>query len=112
MTSPNTSPNILSPSLKGQLKAHKPPEMPLQGISDASQAPGHELTKTLYAIFKDYVGNTQTSLKNGKEFVDMIKTTRFNKRGIYVSFDAEKLYPSIIAPEALDILHSKLKIDK
>jgi len=102
----------LPPYLKGQLKAHKPPEMPLREISDASQSPGHQLAKTLFSIFKDYTGNTKTFLKNGNDFINILKSPRFNKGGIFVSFDADKLYPSIVVPEALDILHAKLKSDK
>jgi hypothetical protein len=60
----------------------------------------------------DYTGNTQTFLENGNEFINILKTPRFNKGGTYVSFDAEKLYPSIVVPEALEILQEKLKNDK
>jgi hypothetical protein len=41
-----------------------------------------------------------------------MKSPRFNKGGIYVSFDAKKLHPSIILAEALELLEIKLKKDK
>ena len=40
-----------------------------------------------------------------------MKTTRFQKEGIYVSCDADKLYPSIIVPEGLQILEKKMRYD-
>ena len=86
--------------------------MPLREISDASQSPGHQLAKTLFSIFKDYTSNTKTFLKHGNDFINILKSPRFNKGGIFVSFDADKLYPSIVVPEAHDILHAKLKSDK
>lgn len=99
------------PFLKGQLKAHKP-DHPLREISDASLSPGHKLAKTLYQVFKLYVGNTKTYIRNADEFLSLLKTPRFNKPGIFVSFDADKLYPSILIPEALHILKHKLQYDK
>jgi hypothetical protein len=86
--------------------------MPLREVSDASNSPGHDLSKVLHSIFKDYVGHSSTFLKDGYEFINLIKTQRFKNEGFFVSFDADKLHPSIILPEAFDILEAKLKQDK
>jgi hypothetical protein len=99
--------------LHGLLKAHKD-DHPLREISDATNFPGHKLAKTLCQLFNKYVGNTSTSLKNGSEFVQLIRNSgRFNKSptSTLVSFDAEKLYPSILVPEGLKILEHKLNHD-
>ena len=83
----------------------------LREISDASHSSGHSLAKTLHKLFKNYTGKTSTYIKNGKDFIDILKTTRFQKGGIYVSCDADKLFPSIIVPEGLQILEKKMRYD-
>ena len=83
---------------------------PLRKISDASQSPGNSLVKTLHKLFKNYTGKTSTYIKNGKYFIVILKTTRFQKGGIYVSCDADKLFPSIIVPEGLQILEKKMRV--
>ena len=100
------------PTLNAVLKAHKPDKnYPLREICNPINSPGHELAKILYQLLKIYTGNTRTFLKNGKEFVDIMKTERFNKGGFYVSFDADLLYPSLIVAEGLEILNDKLNED-
>jgi len=37
----------IPPQLRGQLKEHKPPEMPMREIANATNSPGHELAKVL-----------------------------------------------------------------
>ena len=58
------------------------------------------------------MGKTQTFVKNGKDFIEIMKSDRFNKGGFHVSFDADLIYPSLIVEEGLQILNEKLLEDK
>ena len=75
------------------------------------RAPGHDLAKILNKVFSPYVGNTNTYLRNGEHFIQILRTCRFNK-GIRVSLDAIALYPNIIVDLAIELLEQKLKNDR
>ena len=92
------------------MKAHKT-DYPLREISNAVGAPGHDLMKILNKVFSPYVGNTKSFLRNGKHFIQILHTGRFDK-GIRVSLDAIALYPNIIVGVAIEILEQKLKNDR
>ena len=107
------SKDAVTPMLNAALKAHKPEkDFPLREICNPINSPGHDLAKALFQLHKGYVGNTKTFLKNGSEFVEIMKTNRFNKGGVHVSFDADLLYPSLIVEKGLQILNEKSIADK
>ena len=101
----------IPPQLRGQLKEHKPPEMPMREIANATNSPGHELAKVLNKVFEPYTGKTKTAVKGGKHLIEMIKEGRFDKEFL-ASCDAVALYPSILIQEGLELLEEKIKKDR
>ena len=87
--------NAITPELGGRLKAHKT-NYPLREISNAVGAPGHELAKTLNKVFSPYVGNTKSFLRNGKHFIQILRTGRFDK-GIRVSLNTIAYTPTSLS---------------
>ena len=96
-----------APLLHGLMKQKE--NNPLREISDASHFPGHFLAKTLHKLFKNYTGKTSMYIKNGKDLIDVLKASRFQKGGIYISCDTDKLLPSIIVLEGPQILEKKMR---
>ena len=70
----------ISPQLRGQLKEHKPPEMPMREIVDATNSPGHDLAKVLNKVFEPYTRKTGTAVKGGKHLIEMIRAGRFDNK--------------------------------
>ena len=99
--------------LYGLPKIHKN-DVPVRHICSAVDSPCHEMAKALVPILEPLVGNTSTFVKNGSQFVQLLKErwTKVSSDAMLVSFDVVGLFPSIPIEEALDVVHDRLKKDK
>ncbi|XP_054259256.1 uncharacterized protein LOC128984000 [Macrosteles quadrilineatus] len=77
------------PHMYGLPKIHKP-NVPLRPIVSSRDSACRELSKVLLDILKPLVGNTDSFIKNSKDFVEKSKSIVLADTDKLVSFDVEK----------------------
>ena len=72
-------------------------------------SPYQNIAKALVPILRSLQGRSGHYVKNSSELKDRIKGWSIKRDEILVSYDVEKLYPSIPITKALDLIDSLLK---
>src|SRR5436190_6423105 len=90
------------PHMYGLPKIHKP-DVPLRPIISSRDSPCRELSKVLLDIIKPLAGQTDSFIKNSKDFVEKSKQIKLTETDKLVSFDVESLFTKVPVPETLEI---------
>ena len=97
-----------APRITGYPKVHKD-NVPLRGLVSFIRSPYENVAKTLVPILRKLQGRSGHYIKNSKELKEKVKNWTIQRDEILVSYDVEKLYPSIPIKEALDLIENLLK---
>ena len=97
-----------APRLTGYPKVHKD-GVPLRGVVSFIGSPYENVAKTLVPILRKLQGRSKHYIKNSKELKEKLEKWTLQRDEILVSYDVEKLYPSIPIKDALDLIESLLK---
>ncbi|XP_054260070.1 uncharacterized protein LOC128984748 [Macrosteles quadrilineatus] len=98
------------PHMYGLPKIHKP-NVPLRPIVSSRDSACRELSKVLLDILKPLVGNTDSFIKNSKDFVEKSKSIVLADTDKLVSFDVESLFTNVPVSETLKIIETRLTND-
>ena len=96
-----------APRLTGYPKIHKE-SVPLRGVVSFIKSPYENAAKALVPILRSIQGRTNHYIKNGRELKNIVKNWSIQRDEILVSYDVEKLYPSIPIPKALELIECLL----
>ena len=96
-----------APRLTGYPKIHKS-DVPLRGVVSFIKSPYENVAKALVPILRSLQGRSGHYIKNGRELKEIIKDWTIESDEILVSYDVEKLYPSIPIPKALELIENLL----
>ena len=83
-----------APRLTGYPKVHKE-DVPLRGVVSFIGSPYENVAKTLVPILRKLQGRSGHYIKNSTELKEQLKEWTIQRDEILVSYDVEKLYPSI-----------------
>ena len=97
-----------APRLTGYPKVHKD-NVPLRGVVSFIGSPYENVAKTLVPILRTLQGRSGHYVKNSRELKDKVKNWTVQRDEILVSYDVEKLYPSIPIEKALDLIENLLR---
>ena len=97
-----------APRLIGYPKIHKE-NVPLRGVVSFTGTPYEKASRELIPVLREIQGRSGLYVKNSRELKEKIKDWRIERNEILVSYDVEKLYPSIPIREALDLVECLLK---
>ena len=97
-----------APRLTGYPKIHKP-DVPLRGVVSFISSPYENISKALVPILRSLQGRSGHYIKNGRELKEIVKGWSIQRDEILVSYDVEKLYPSIPISKALELVECLLK---
>ena len=97
-----------APRITGYPKIHKS-DVPLRGVVSFIGSPYQNIAKALVPILRSLQGRSGHYVKNSRELNNRIKGCSIKRDEILVSYDVEKLYPSIPITKALDLIDSLLR---
>ena len=97
-----------APRLTGYPKIHKP-GVPLRGVVSFIGSPYENVSRALVPILRSLQGRSGHYIKNGRQLKEIVKDWIIEEDEILVSYDVEKLYPSIPINKALDLVECLLK---
>ena len=97
-----------APRITGFPKIHKD-EVPLRGVVSFIGSPYEKVAGALVPILRSLQGRSGHYIKNSRELKEKIKTWSIQRDEILVSYDVEKLYPSIPIKKALELIECLLK---
>ena len=97
-----------APRLTGYPKIHKQ-EVPLRGVVSFIGSPYQNVAKALVPILRSLQGRSGHYIKNSRELKEKVKEWSIKRDEILVSYDVEKLYPSIPIKKALELIECLLK---
>ena len=97
-----------APRITGYPKIHKE-NVPLRGVVSFIGSPYENVAKTLVPILRSLQGRSGHYVKNSRELKKVVEKWTVQRDEILVSYDVEKLYPSIPIKEALDLVENLLK---
>ena len=97
-----------APRITGYPKIHKE-NVPLRGVVSFIGSPYENVAKTLVLILRSLQGRSGHYVKNSRELKKVVEKWTVQRDEILVSYDVEKLYPSIPIKEALDLVENLLK---
>ena len=100
-----------APRLTGYPKIHKE-DAPLRGVVSFIRSPYENVAKALVPILRSLQGRSGHYIKNGHQLKEIVKNWSVQRNEILVSYDVEKLYPSIPIPKALELIECLLKCKK
>ena len=103
------SPNdCRAPRVTGYPKVHKD-NVPLRGVVSFIGSPYENVAKDLVPILRSLQGRTTHFVKNSRELKEQLQDWSIQRDEILVSYDVEKLYPSIPIQKALELIECLLK---
>ena len=103
------SPNdCRAPRVTGYPKVHKV-DVPLRGVVSFIGSPYEKIANELVPILRSLQGRTKHYIKNSCQLKEELKNWTILRDEILVSYDVEKLYPSIPIPKALELIECLLK---
>ena len=103
------SPNdCRAPRVTGYPKVHKD-DVPLRGVVSFINTPYEKIAKALVPILRSLQGRTKHYIKNSRQLKEQLKEWSIQRDEILVSYDVEKLYPSIPINKALELIECLLK---
>ena len=97
-----------APRLTGYPKVYKD-NVPLRGVVSFIGPPYENVAKTLVPILRTLQGRSGHYIKNSRELKEKVKNWTIKRDEILVSYDVEKLHPSIPIKKALDLIKNLLK---
>ena len=97
-----------APRITGYPKVHKN-EVPLRGVVSFIRSPYENIAKALVPILRTLQGKSGHYIKNSRELKEIVKGWSIQRDEILVSYDVEKLYPSIPISKALELIECLLK---
>lgn len=97
-----------APRITGYPKIHKE-DVPLRGVVSFIGSPYHNVAETLVPILRSLQGRSGHYIKNSRELREKVKDWSIKRDEILVSYDVEKLYPSIPISKALELIECLLK---
>ncbi len=97
-----------APRLTGYPKIHKE-GVPLRGVVSFIGSPYQNVAKALVPILRSLQGRSGHYIKNSRELKEKVKEWSVKRDEILVSYDVEKLYPSIPINKALELIDNLLK---
>ena len=97
-----------APRLTGYPKIHKT-EVPLRGVVSFVKSPYENIAKALVRVLRSLQGRSGHYIKNSRQLKDIVKSWSIQRDEILVSYDVEKLYPSIPISKALELIECLLK---
>ena len=100
-----------APRLVGYPKVHKE-EVPLRGVVSFIKSPYENVAKALVPILRTLQGRSGHYIKNSHQLKEIIKGWSIERDEILVSYDVEKLYPSIPISKALDLVERLSKCNR
>ena len=83
--------------------------MPLRGVVSFIDSPYEKIANELVPILRSLQGRTKHYIKNSCQLKEELKNWTIQRDEILVSYDVEKLYPSIPIPKALELIECLLK---
>ena len=103
------SPNdCRAPRVTGYPKVHKA-DIPLRGVVSFIGSPYEKIADALVPVLRSLQGRTKHFVKNSSQLKERLKDWTVQRDEILVSYDVEKLYPSIPIPKALELIECLLK---
>ena len=97
-----------APRVTGYPKVHKG-DVPLRGVVSFIGSPYEKIANELVPILRSLQGRTNHYIKNSLQLKQQLETWTIQRDEILVSYDVEKLYPSIPIPKALELIECLLK---
>ena len=97
-----------APRVTGYPKVHKP-DVPLRGVVSFIGSPYEKIANELVPILRSLQGRTKHYIKNSSQLKEELKNWSVQRDEILVSYDVEKLYPSIPIKKALELIECLLK---
>ena len=97
-----------APRLTGYPKIHKE-AVPLRGVVSFIRSPYENIAKALVPILRTLQGRSGHYIKNSRQLKEIVKEWSVQRDEILVSYDVEKLYPSIPISKALELIECLLK---
>ena len=97
-----------APRVTGYPKVHKA-EVPLRGVVSFIGSPYEKIANELVPILRSLQGRTKHYIKNSSELKEQLKNWSIQRDEILVSYDVEKLYPSIPIAKALELIECLLR---
>ena len=86
---------------------HKP-DVPLRGVVSFIGSPYENVAKTLVPVLRKIQGRSGHYIKNSRELKETVSKWTIQRDEILVSYDVEKLYPSIPIKDALELVENLL----
>ena len=97
-----------APRITGYPKIHKD-AVPLRGVVSFIKSPYEKIAKALVPVLRTLQGRSGHYIKNSRQLKEIVKDWSIQRDEILVSYDVEKLYPSIPVPKALELIECLLK---
>ena len=97
-----------APRITGYPKVHKE-DVPLRGVVSFIGSPYEKIAKELVPILRSLQGRTKHYIKNSRQLKEQLQSWSIQRDEILVSYDVEKLYPSIPIPKALELIECLLR---
>ncbi|XP_054290083.1 uncharacterized protein LOC129005267 [Macrosteles quadrilineatus] len=95
------------PIIYGLPKVHKD-GIPMLPIVSSIGSPTYNIAKFVSKHLSEFVGLTESFVKDSRHFIEIIKRVKLDDNDILVSFDVESLFTSIPVPETVDIIRTLL----
>ena len=96
-----------APRLTGYPKIHKE-DVPLRGVVSFIRSPYENIAKALVPILRALQGRSGHYIKNSRQLKEIVKEWSILRDEILVSYDVEKLYPSIPISKAQELIECLL----
>ena len=97
-----------APRLTGYPKIHKE-DVPLRGVVSFIGSPYENIAKSLVPILRSLQGRSGHYIKNSRQVKELLSSWSIQRDEILVSYDVEKLYPSIPIAKALELIECLLR---
>ena len=100
----------LAPLFYGLPKVHKP-DIPLRPIVSTVGSVTYDTAKHLASILAPMIGNTESYVKDSKEFAEFVRTLNLAEDEIMVSFDVKSLFTSVPTDVVCDLAKQRLETE-
>ncbi|XP_064481243.1 uncharacterized protein LOC135394433 isoform X2 [Ornithodoros turicata] len=98
------------PRLYGLPKVHKP-ECPLRPIVSFIGSPTYKLSKYLVELISPVTSNNNMTVRNSREFVQLVRDQVIDEEDIMVSFDVVSLFTNVPVATVVEVAETRLHND-